>query len=130
MGSWDAVCFTEVFDADENRETWNDFEHGVIVGLLIGEGSFSGDGKQPSCAISMHVRHEELLKWVRDRVPGSHLYGPYSHDGRHYFRWMCRGDSLVSLLAEVEDEIRALCPHVASRIDLIRGRYALVYSTR
>ena len=46
------------------------FEQGVVVGVLIGEGSFGGDGKQPQITLRMHVRHEALFRWLIERSPG------------------------------------------------------------
>ena len=70
-------------------------DEGIIVGLLIGEGHFGGDGRQPQVTLRMHVRHEALLRWLVERLPRSRLYGPYDHGGRHYFQWMARGEALV-----------------------------------
>lgn len=73
----------------------SDFDRGVVVGLLIGEGSFGGDGKQPQITLRMHIRHESLFRWLVDRFPRTRLYGPYTHGGRAYFQWMARGPALV-----------------------------------
>jgi hypothetical protein len=73
----------------------SDFERGVVVGLLIGEGSFGGDGKQPQITLRMHVRHEALFRWLMERFPDTRLYGPYHHAGRAYYQWMARGKALV-----------------------------------
>ena len=75
--------------------TLSDFERGVVVGLLIGEGSFGGDGKQPQVTLRMHVRHEALFRWLVERFPETRLYGPYHHGGRSYYQWMARGRTLV-----------------------------------
>jgi hypothetical protein len=72
----------------------SDFEKGLILGLLIGEGHFGGDGKQAQITLKMHVRHELLLHWVNDRIRWSRLYGPYHHDGRDYLQLMIRGAAL------------------------------------
>jgi hypothetical protein len=77
----------------------SDFEKGLLLGVLIGEGHFGGDGKQPQVTIKMHVRHERLMRWLYNRVPHSRLYGPYNHGGRHYFQLMFRGEGLKSVLA-------------------------------
>jgi hypothetical protein len=77
-----------------NGDHLSDFEKGLILGLLIGEGHFGGDGKQPQITLKMHVRHERLLRWVNNRVRWSHLYGPYHHANRHYMQLMMRGPSL------------------------------------
>ena len=70
-------------------------DEGIVVGLLIGEGHFGGDGRQPQVTLRMHVRHEALMRWLAARFPRSRLYGPYHHGGRHYFQWMARGEALV-----------------------------------
>src|SRR5450631_1226275 len=50
-------------------EPLSPFEQGVVVGVLIGEGSFGGDGKQPQVTLRMHVRHEALFRWLLERFP-------------------------------------------------------------
>lgn len=76
-----------------------EFEKGVILGLLIGQGHFGGDGKQPQITLKMHVRHERLLVWLHERIRWSRLYGPYHHGGRHYLQLMIRGPALRQELA-------------------------------
>jgi hypothetical protein len=77
------------------------FEAGFLAGLLVGEGHFGGEGRQPQVTLRMHVRHEVLFGWLVARV-GGRLYGPYHHSGRSYYQWMARGaflrDRLVPLL--------------------------------
>jgi hypothetical protein len=80
-----------------------EFDAGLLVGLLVGEGHFGGDGKQPHLTLRMHTDHEALFRWLVSRVPGSRLYGPYRHGGRSYFQWMARGECLRSLLVPLLD---------------------------
>jgi hypothetical protein len=75
-------------------ETPRDFEEGLLIGLLIGEGHFGGDGRQPQVTLRMHTDHEALFRWLVERFPGGRLYGPYHHGGRSYFQWMARGEFL------------------------------------
>ena len=102
------------------------FERGLLLGVLIGEGSFGGDGKQPQVALRMHVRHEALFHWLAARFPRSRLYGPYHHGKRHYYQWMVRGEALVEDLLPVLD--RELDPsldaYAAERFHDMRSRYA------
>lgn len=103
-----------------------EFERGVVLGVLVGHGSFGGDGKQPHVLLRMHVRHEALLRRLADWVPGSRLYGPYDHGGRHYFQWVARGrvlaDDLVPFLdAELTPDLDA---HAHERYRAMRDRYA------
>ena len=87
------------------------FEEGLVVGLLIGEGHFGGDGRQPQVTLRMHLRHESLMRWLDERFPRSRLYGPYHHGDRHYFQWMVRGRALS------EDLMPLLDRHVGPELD-------------
>ncbi len=102
------------------------FERGVVVGILIGEGSFGGDGKQPQVTLRMHVRHEALFRWLLARFPRTRLYGPYGHGGRSYYQWMARGVALVEdVLPVLEEGVREdLDGYAAGRLEVMRERYA------
>jgi hypothetical protein len=104
-----------------------DFERGVVVGLLVGEGSFGGDGKQPQVTLRMHTRHAQLLQWLMKRFPDTRLYGPYHHGGRSYYQWMARGTALVrDVLPLLEEEVHSgLDGHAAARLGSMRERYAV-----
>ncbi len=84
---------------EDAGEGLSEFEKGLILGVLISEGHFGGDGKQPQITLKMNVRHERLLRWLNDRVRWSRLYGPYHHDNRHYLQLMIRGPALRHELA-------------------------------
>ncbi|HEX8085868.1 MAG TPA: hypothetical protein VF529_16365 [Solirubrobacteraceae bacterium] len=104
----------------------SEFDQGVVVGLLLGEGSFGGDGKQPQITVRMHTRHEALFQWLMERFPRTRLYGPYHHGGRSYFQWMARGQALVEdvlpvLEAAMTPELDA---HAHARLETMRARYA------
>lgn len=81
--------------ARDSRPT--DVEIGILLGVLIGEGHFGGDGKQPQVTLRMHTDHEALFRWIEDRFGGK-LYGPYHHGGRSYYQWMARGPFLREML--------------------------------
>ncbi|MGO9899200.1 MAG: hypothetical protein ACLP0J_05825 [Solirubrobacteraceae bacterium] len=106
-------------------EHLSEFDRGVLIGLLIGEGSFGGDGKQPQVTLRMHVRHEGLFAWLMERFPRSRLYGPYQHGGRSYYQWMARGRMLVEDLLPLlqPDLVRSLDGHAAARLYTMRERY-------
>jgi hypothetical protein len=101
------------------------FEFGYLVGLLVGEGHFGGDGRQPQVSLRMHVRHEALFRWLERTFPGGRLYGPYHHAGRSYFQWMARGRFLRDELVPVLD--RYLSPgldrHSFDRYQLMKTHY-------
>jgi hypothetical protein len=113
----------------------SDFDRGFLIGLLVGEGSFGGDGRQPSVVLRMHTRHEAIFRWLVERFPHCRLYGPYHHGGRSYYQWMARGRALVEdvlpiLEAELIDErdahsaqrFRTMCERYASTIERERAR--------
>ncbi len=79
----------------------SELEIGILLGVLIGEGHFGGDGRQPQVTLRMHTDHEALFRWIAARFGGK-LYGPYHHGGRSYYQWMARGaflrDTLVPWL--------------------------------
>jgi len=92
-----------------------EFEVGFFLGVLVGEGHFGGDGRQPQITLRMHARHELMFRWVLE-VFGGKLYGPYDHGGRKYFQWMVRGSALR------EDILPLLGRHWLHLDDHIRGR--------
>jgi hypothetical protein len=101
------------------------FEEGVVVGLLLGEGSFGGDGRQPQISLRMHVRHEALMRWLGERFPSTRLYGPYHHGGRSYYQWMARGPALVhEVLPVLEAHIRPTLDRYGwERLEAMKHRY-------
>lgn len=116
----------------ECRAELTDFERGVVVGVLLGEGHFGGDARQPQVTLRMHVRHEALFRWLLARFPRSRLYGPYDHGGRRYFQWMARGRALTEeVLPVVEPRLTdELDAHVAARVRDMRKRYADFFARR
>jgi hypothetical protein len=103
-----------------------DIDRGLVAGILMSEGSFGGDGKQPHVILRKHVRHESLLRWLVARFPRSRLYGPYHHGDRSYFQWVARGTALVEDVLPVLDEliVPELDGHAAARLADMRERYA------
>lgn len=101
-------------------------DRGILVGVLIGEGSFGGDGRQPQITLRMHTRHEALFRWLEARFPNTKLYGPYHHGGRSYFQWMARGQALVEDVLPVIEELITpdLDRHAAARLQAMRDNYA------
>jgi hypothetical protein len=99
---------------------------GYLLGLLVGEGHFGGDGRQPQITLRMHIRHEKLFRWLTATFPGGRLYGPYHHGGRHYYQWMARGDYLRQVLVPLIAANRDwLDDHVAGRFDAMCERYGI-----
>ena len=102
------------------------FERGLLVGLLVGEGHFGGDGRQPHVTLRMHVRHEGLFRWIDKTFPGGKVYGPYVHGGRHYLQWMARGTYLRDqILPLLEDHLTSeLDEPSRQRLEEMKATYA------
>ncbi len=105
----------------------SEFQVGILVGLLIGEGHFGGDGRQPHVTLRMHTDHERLFRWLESTFPGSRLYGPYHHGGRSYYQWMARGaflrEELIPLLDRYLDP--QLDARAATRYARMKSQYKL-----
>src|SRR3954470_8439444 len=112
------------------REGLSELDRGILVGVLIGEGSFGGDGRQPQVTLRMHTRHEALFRWLVARFPRTKVYGPYHHGGRSYFQWMARGEALVEdVLPLLEAELRPeIDGHAAERLRAMTADYAAYIS--
>jgi len=101
-------------------------EIGFLLGLLVGEGHFGGDGRQPQVTLRMHVRHEHLFRWIMSTFPGGRLYGPYNHGGRRYYQWMARGSYLADVIAPlVATHIDLLDDYASSRFRAMCEQYSL-----
>lgn len=109
-----------------------DIERGLVTGLLIGEGHFGGDGKQPQITLRMHIRHEAVFRWLQDLFPRARLYGPYHHDGRSYYQWMARGRVLAEDVLPVVESVLTdrIDTHVGARIREMRARYPDFFARR
>jgi hypothetical protein len=101
------------------------FDVGFLVGLLVGEGHFGGDGRQAQVTLRMHVRHEAIFRWLERTFPGGRLYGPYHHGGRDYLQWMARGPYLRDELVPLLDLWLSpdLDRHSFDRFQLMKARY-------
>jgi hypothetical protein len=72
-------------------------EIAYCMGLIVGEGSFTGDRTNPWLAVKLHARDPQPLQTLRG-VFGGVIYGPYVHNGRHAIVWYLRGWQLVEAL--------------------------------
>lgn len=104
-----------------------DFHKGLLLGILIGEGHFGGDGKQPHVTLRMHSRHRELFQFLLECVEGSKLYGPYEHGGRSYYQWMVRGAALREVLIPLleSEPWERIDPVAWEKVREMRTRYKL-----
>lgn len=103
------------------------FNAGFLVGILVGEGHFGGDGRQPQITLRMHVHHKAVFDWLMDQFPRSRLYGPYSHSGRNYYQWMARGSFLREELMPLLEQHMSptLDQRSFDRFQDMKQRYAL-----
>lgn len=117
---------------EADSEATQAFRQGLLVGILVGEGHFGGDGRQPQVTLRMHVRHESLFRWIEAHFPGGRLYGPYTHGGRSYYQWMARGTYLRDeLLPILERHVTpALDERTYERLQEMKSRYRLGLEAR
>jgi hypothetical protein len=106
--------------------TLSEFDRGLVAGVLMSQGSFGGDGKQPQISLRLHTRHEAFFAWLMERFPRTKLYGPYHHGDRSYYQWMARGKVLVWDVLPVLEA--AITPEVdgyaAQRLGEMTEKYA------
>jgi len=109
------------------RSDRDQFEAGFILGLLVGEGHFGGDGQQPHVVLRMHVRHERIFRWLKARFPYAKLYGPYTHSGRTYWQMMWRGTALKYGLMPLLEALpwEEIDEHTWGRYNAMKQRYKL-----
>lgn len=112
---------------DDPGEALPPFEAGFLIGILVGEGHFGGDGRQPQVTLRMHTDHAALFQWLMRRFPESRLYGPYHHAGRSYYQWMARSGFLRTRMVPLLD--RYLTPEHSgrawARYQQMKQRYGL-----
>lgn len=104
-----------------------DFDFGLLLGLLIAQGHFGGDRKQPQITLKLHSRHLPLLEWALERLPGARLYGPYEYGPRRFYQLMVRGDALRNRLMPLLDAAgwERIDPHSFARFQAMKQRYGL-----
>ncbi len=71
----------------------SEFDLGYIMGIVVSEGSFTGDWRNPCLQIKLHQRDVAVLEFLQ-RTLGGKIYGPYHHGDRHYSMWLLRGHEL------------------------------------
>ena len=118
--------YYSVQDNNGEKVDLDQFSLGFLIGVIIGEGHFGGDGKQPQITLRMHVRHDRIFKWLHHLVPGSKIYGPYHHGGRHYLQWMVRGEALRRLVPLLEKTtLKYLDPYSYARFRKMAEDYKM-----
>ena len=84
-------------DLKHDQQLLSDFEIGYIIGLIVGEGSFTGDKYQPSLQLRMQHTDPEPVRYVW-QIIGGNIFGPYTHGGRTYTFVIVRGEDLKDAL--------------------------------
>lgn len=97
------------------------FSLGYAMGLIVGEGSFTGDRQQPSLEIRTHRRDLEPLENVR-RILGGRIFGPYAHGGRSQYVYMLRGRELREALGLLHEHLPASWKRI--QFDAWRAKYS------
>jgi hypothetical protein len=74
-----------------------EFEIGYLMGLVVGEGSFTGDRSQYCLSIKLHESDLQPLLTVQGLLGGK-INGPYEHDGRKFWVYRLRARQIRSHL--------------------------------
>lgn len=79
------------------------------MGLIVGEGSFSGDRKNPCLQVKLH-EEDPLPLTALYRALGGRIHGPYRYtqaDGveRRSIVWLLRGRALMALLPLIDKHL-------------------------
>lgn len=80
------------------------FELGYAMGLIVGEGSFTGDRLQPSLEVKLHRRDPEPLEHLQ-RLFGGRIFGPYVRQGRSLYAYMLRGRELRNAMPLIQEHL-------------------------
>lgn len=80
------------------------FGLGYAMGIVVGEGSFTGDRLQPSLEVKLHRRDLEPLEHLQ-RTLGGRIYGPYARGGRAHYAYMLRGHELRRALPVLQEHL-------------------------
>lgn len=80
------------------------FGLGYALGLVVAEGSFTGDRTQPSLEVKAHRRDLEPLEHLQ-RTFGGRIFGPYAHGGRNVYAYMLRGADLRTALPAIQEHL-------------------------
>lgn len=80
------------------------FGLGYAMGIIVGEGSFTGDRLQPSLEVKLHRRDLEPLEHLQ-RTLGGRIYGPYARGGRNHYSYMLRGRELRQAIPLIQDHL-------------------------
>src|SRR4051794_20067913 len=86
--------------------TMHQFELGYVLGLIVGEGSFTADRQQPYLQVRLPARDPFPLRQLADQL-GGRVYGPYQHQSHHHFIWLLRGAELKAALPLFRDHLPA-----------------------
>jgi hypothetical protein len=72
-------------------------EIAYCMGLIVGEGCFSGDHEAPALVVALHASDPQPLLDLRS-VFGGIIYGPYTYGIRRRSQWFLRGWELEQAL--------------------------------
>ena len=94
------------------------------MGLIVGEGCFSGSGSSPALIVALHASDPLPLHDLRSMFGGK-VYGPYVYGIREKRAWVLRGWQLAEALPYFD---RWLPPsRKREQYDVWRERHAAVF---
>ena len=97
------------------------------AGLIVGEGSFIGDSKQPALQVKLDERDPRPLYYLQ-ALFGGRIYGPYFSRGRRSRLWILRGWELWNALPVLLDNMPP--SHKREQLEAWSQRYGLTSRTK
>src|SRR5678815_4927813 len=100
------------------------------MGLVVGEGSFTGDKKRPLLQVKLHER-DPLPLLALKKVFGGTLHGPYTYHGkdgvtRHSISWYLHGRPLLAALPRISRHLPPSHKRVQFEMWLVKYRLTRV----
>lgn len=86
----------------------SDFEKGFVIGLVVGEGSFTGDKRQPSLDVRMRSNDPSPILFLRQHFGGAvYHYVRTAKDGRtrDFYDYHLRGGELKRSIRFFNDHL-------------------------
>lgn len=101
-------AFVYISTQDDTISHMTDFEKGFVIGLIVGEGSFTGDKRQPSLDVRMGSNDPEPILFLQQTFGGAvyHYVRAYK-DGRtrDFYDYHLRGGELKQSIKFFNDHL-------------------------
>lgn len=85
---------------------FSDYDIGYAMGLIVGEGGFTGNRDAPCFSMTLKYDNRKPLEHLQ-RMFGGRIYGPYEWHGRRFLSYRLRGRELKEALPLLQRHLPA-----------------------